>query len=350
MKLKLLTLSILMTASLLANAQFKVSTDGNLRMAYTSYHSFYLGIVDNGQWSFEHWDNGFNLWIPFNSYNTGNYKIVVKDSSGYVGIGLRYPQYRLDVNGDINTSGVYRTSSDARLKTNIKPLANCMTNLIKLNGKSYNKTLPKQSYDLSLAKGDSVKYNTILADMNKKPEVSSTQFGLIAQDVQTIFPDLVKQDASGYLSIDYMGLIPVIIEALKEQKSTIDTQSLKIKAQDSLIVSAIGQQSANINETNLSRTSANSITNDNTIAVLFDNVPNPFNQQTSIQYFIPVTSQSASLMIFDLQGKPVKTVAITKFGSNAIIINGNELSPGMFIYSLVVDGKIIDTKRMILTQ
>ncbi len=81
-----------------------------------------------------------------------------------------------------------------------------------------------------------------------------------------------------------------------------------------------------------------------------DNVPNPFNQQTSIQYFIPTTSQSASLMIFDLQGKPVKTVAITKFGSSAIIINGNELSPGMFIYSLVVDGKIIDTKRMILTE
>ncbi len=55
-------------------------------------------------------------------------------------------------------------------------------------------------------------------------------------------------------------------------------------------------------------------------------------------------------MVFDLNGKLVKTIPIVNYGSGSAIINGNELNPGMFVYSMMVDNQIIDTKRMILTQ
>jgi len=85
-------------------------------------------------------------------------------------------------------------------------------------------------------------------------------------------------------------------------------------------------------------------------AILYQNTPNPFNQQTVIQYYIPTSSQNANIMVFDLQGKLIKSLAVVTFANGSITINGNELTPGMFVYSLVVDGRIIDTKRMILTE
>jgi len=88
----------------------------------------------------------------------------------------------------------------------------------------------------------------------------------------------------------------------------------------------------------------------NASAVLYQNSPNPFSQQTNIGYFIPTSAQSASVLVFDLQGKLIATLPVTNYGTGSIIINGNSLTPGMFVYSLVVNGNIIDTKRMILTQ
>jgi DNA-binding MltR family transcriptional regulator len=49
-----------------------------------------------------------------------------------------------------------------------------------------------------------------------------TRLGFIAQDVQAIFPELVEEDAEGYLSVDYLGLIPVLVEAIKEQQVQIE--------------------------------------------------------------------------------------------------------------------------------
>ncbi|MCX4027046.1 hypothetical protein H0A36_13560 [Endozoicomonas sp. SM1973] len=49
-----------------------------------------------------------------------------------------------------------------------------------------------------------------------------TEYEVIAQEVQVEFPDLVKQDNQGYLQIDYLGLIPVLLESIKGLKSRIE--------------------------------------------------------------------------------------------------------------------------------
>jgi len=55
-------------------------------------------------------------------------------------------------------------------------------------------------------------------------------------------------------------------------------------------------------------------------------------------------------MIFDMQGSLLKTYTLTNRGSSSIEIYGGELKPGMYMYSLISDGKEIDTKKMILTE
>lgn len=114
-------------------------------------------------------------------------------NSGEMGIG-REPisKYKLSVDGDIDARS-YQTASDERLKTNIHPLSGNL--LYKLRGISYQK---KSSSD------------------------KSVYFGFIAQEMQKVYPEAVSADDKGYLSINYLSLIPVCIEAMKDQQKAID--------------------------------------------------------------------------------------------------------------------------------
>lgn len=141
----------------------------------------------------------------------------------------------MEVAGDAWIDGVYRTSSDGRLKTNIQSLnsLNCLKKIQQLNGKSYFKrNYPiidkEKEIDKLLASGKIKKSNVaeVVTFMNNQEgQISDKkQFGFIAQDIEKVFPELVSTDENGYLSVDYQGLIPVLIEALKEQQLIINKQ------------------------------------------------------------------------------------------------------------------------------
>ena len=85
-------------------------------------------------------------------------------------------------------------------------------------------------------------------------------------------------------------------------------------------------------------------------ALLYQNSPNPFTERTEISYVVPVEAQLATIYIFDMSGTQLKEYDIETFGEGCLTINANELYAGLFLYSLVVDGKLIDTKQMIITQ
>lgn len=98
-------------------------------------------------------------------------------------------------------------ASDRRFKKNIKPATNSLAKITQLQGVSYD-------------------MNT--EDFQKNNFKSSKDFGLIAQDVQKIFPEIVSEK-DGYLGIDYGKLVPVLIESIKEQQKQIDELRAIIK-------------------------------------------------------------------------------------------------------------------------
>ncbi len=118
-------------------------------------------------------------------------------SAGEVGIGTNAPQAELDVNGDIYFSGIIRDMSDRRLKADIHPVSNALEGITSLDGVSF-----------------------VMKDDTEKRR----EFGLIAQDVQSVFPDLVDADSNGILGLNYIGLIAPLIEALKELDKKISDQ------------------------------------------------------------------------------------------------------------------------------
>lgn len=125
---------------------------------------------------------------------------ISSDSEGNVGIGVLSPNYKLDVQGgDINTSGSVRASgvalaSDARYKRDIEPLDNSLEKILNIRG---------------------VSYNWRTEEFNQKHFNDRHQIGVIAQEVETQFPELVETNKDGYKSVNYPALVAPLIEAVK---------------------------------------------------------------------------------------------------------------------------------------
>ena len=86
------------------------------------------------------------------------------------------------------------------------------------------------------------------------------------------------------------------------------------------------------------------------LAKLFENIPNPFSHNTTIKYEIPTSTISAQIIVCNLQGIELKSFPISTKGIGFITINGTEFQAGMYLYTLLIDNQIVDTKRMLLTK
>ncbi|MEO1653696.1 MAG: T9SS type A sorting domain-containing protein, partial [Bacteroidota bacterium] len=87
---------------------------------------------------------------------------------------------------------------------------------------------------------------------------------------------------------------------------------------------------------------------DETPAQLFQNQPNPSDGSTVIPYFVSDHVSSAQILISDLQGRPLKKMSIQTFGEGSLDLRATDLPPGIYLYTLVVDGAPVDSKRMVI--
>lgn len=172
-----------------------------------------------------------------------------------------------------------------------------------------------------------------------EPNKKLKSIGLLAQEVEAIVPEAVTvSEVDKIKMIDYNMLVPVLIKAIQEQQSTIETLQTEIKD--------LKSAKENTKGTNIS-TDVEVVTS--SISKLEQNAPNPFSQTTEIKYFLPEARQ-ATLLIYNMNGIQIKSIPITQMGKGSIIIHGSELRPGMYLYTLIANGKEVDTKRMILTE
>jgi len=131
-----------------------------------------------------------------------------------IGTGSADQNYKLHVNGSVLCTTIrsngFIEPSDARLKENIAPISGALGKILALQGVTYNwnKTMEQ---------------NTDLTDVR--------QYGLIAQELEKVIPELVNTDAKGWKGVEYSHLVPVLIEALKEQQALINKHEATIDAQ-----------------------------------------------------------------------------------------------------------------------
>jgi hypothetical protein len=264
-------------------------------------------------------------------------------STNYAG----YFQGDVFVNGGTNSGTGYLVASDQMFKTNVDTIANIVSVIDQLKPRTF-------YFDTTNLYG--VKFS------------SKKQYGLIAQDVQTILPELVgnitkpaEYDSLGniitptvtYKNLNYDAFIAILIKGMQIQQRQNEKQDSLITTLQNQINNLTTSVTACCSNTNVRTTTPaeqNQLTinlSDKDIIVLNQNVPNPFAEQTTITYNVPEQYGYAQMIFTTVEGRILKAVDITKKGRGQVNVYSNDLSSGMYMYSLIVDGKTIDTKKMV---
>jgi hypothetical protein len=190
------------------------------------------------------------------------------------------------------------------------------------------------------------------------------KYGLIAQDIKDEFPELVKFDSTSMLyGVNYEGFVPVLLEAVKAQQTQIREKEKRINNDSIRIADLEGRVATLESEIEMiksqccssmveekSRPTASLKVNKTPQAKLYQNIPNPFTERTRIEYYLPRSTGEARLYIYDMQGYQIENYYISTFGEGSITIQGGSMQPGMYMYTLIADGREVETKKMILTK
>ena len=175
----------------------------------------------------------------------------------------------------------------------------------------------------------------------QEQNLTKTHYALDADQLEEIFPDLVYEQEDGTKSINYIEMVPILVKTISELNGKIT------ELNDKLVELENSTEVAKARENNT--LSVSGIAADATGNALYQNTPNPFKEKTVIRFKLADNVQNASICIFDMQGKMLKNLPISS-GTESVTVNGYELGAGMYLYSLIVNGQEIDTKRMILSK
>lgn len=193
-------------------------------------------------------------------------------------------------------------------------------------------------------------------------------YGLIAQDVETLLPNLVStadhevvhpmsiqngqtsviaapdpnpsKESITIKALNYTELIPIMIKGIQELNEKLiqeNSQLTKEIVEIKQMVKELKNSNANNNAPLAS-------------AYLEQNVPNPASGKTTIRYYVPISASAAKVTITNIEGQLLKVVVISNKGIGQLNIKSTELTAGAYNYSLWMDGKQVDTKRMIIAR
>jgi hypothetical protein len=287
------------------------------------------------------YDSLGNEISPETSYKSLNYNAIIPINT----------QAIIELNAKVDKS----TLSDQSIKTNVQNLNGSLDKVLAMRGVSYDWN---QSVDPQLNLD------------------SLSHVGFIAQEIAQIDSRLTYLDADTLLHVEYDKVVPILAEAIEElngkvvsQDSIIEALTNENLAQQAQIenlndrltqlencLSGILPFLCQMNNSSIQltqqevqeqlRTAINvNLSNKNTI-VLNQNVPNPFAESTMISYSIPTSVQKAQIHFYDGQGKLINSVDVIERGNGQLNVFANDLSTGVYTYSLVADGHIVSTKRM----
>lgn len=239
----------------------------------------------------------------------------------------------------IYSSGGFTLTSDKNVKKNIQDVGDAMSIINKLQPKNFEFRNDGKYASLHLPKG--------------------SHYGLLAQDLEQVLPNLVnemeqelnttppaegkeatqskeaaKKETMKIKGINYDELIPILIKAVQEQQKEIE--DLK-----EVVTSLKANATISSSDVTTIHTSG---------AYLKQNVPNPASNSTIIEFYIPASSKQAQLIIYSQDGRALKSFSTSNSGTNQVTIHAGTFTPGQYVYALLVDGKKIESKSMILTN
>lgn len=276
-----------------------------------------------------------------------NYAYFFSNPTNIQGTYAGYFVGPVNVSGYLTATGLYiptdsklnrNTASLNESKGSVSTLDKLLTmNVIEYNIKSNLKNNRKSDAGQNTTEADTEAYKELLRE--EQEMASRRHFGIDAEELQRIYPDLVIEGQDGNLAVNYVELVPILIRSIQELKQQVDELQGNPSRMDA------EARSASLED----ETTTNILSSTVHKNVLYQNTPNPFKEQTIIRFKLADNAQNAAICIFDMTGKTLKKLPISS-DMDSVSIAGYELGEGMFLYSLIVNGQVIDTKRMVISK
>lgn len=187
--------------------------------------------------------------------------------------------------------------------------------------------------------------------VNRMPLVVNQEEAGQFTAIGTLSPDSTGQQKSivEALSFNYDALIYVMINALKEQQVRIDDMEELLK--HCCLASPdkrVGENGSGVgkDKSNAIPTTTVELRNSNN-TILYQNIPNPFDGETVVNYYLPQDVNNAKMIFHNNMGQVIKEIVLEHRSDASITLKANDLARGIYTYSLVVEGRTVDTKKML---
>ncbi|TAF72817.1 MAG: hypothetical protein EAZ53_14695, partial [Bacteroidetes bacterium] len=182
---------------------------------------------------------------------------------------------RVDLTGQMYINGGIVLLSDRKIKKNISTYSNALSKILGMRGVGYDAL-----DSIEIEKFENVDDKTVVKKAKIATDSPKNRVGFVAQEMEQIAPELVYTNTiSGMKGVNYIGVVPILVEALKELNIQVESLKAEVKKLKNTKAGA---------RTDDTKSSTEKTTS---IAFLYQNSPNPFSQETTIKYSLPETVQ-----------------------------------------------------------
>jgi hypothetical protein len=247
----------------------------------------------------------------------------------------------LYVNGHNSFTGMVWATSDQMFKTNIDTIPNALQTIHLLQPKTF---------FMDTANIYGMRFD------------SERQYGVIAQQAQSVLPAIVHNlrkppmiDTLGnitkpgvsYKAVNYTALIAIMLRGIQQLSEQVNQQSQQISDLKQCTGCGNESQGRKMGSNTQPDYQMDVTLKDLSIIILNQNDPNPMKEHCVITYDIPVDFKVAQIVFKTVDGRIIKAVDITQKGKGQLNVFASDLSNGIYSYYLMLDGQIIDTKKLV---
>ena len=250
----------------------------------------------------------------------------------------RYAGYfdgNVKVTGSLQGNVVNSADVNAKNTQTLRPINSALDGIASANPFMYIVRIQVPDIGAGMAPDSTTLTGTVAPISDPVVPFGKSYYALDVNAVKQSFPALIIEDAQGNEYVNYTQLVPILVQAIKELKTELDDLKETVAASGTRKVNAATNIATN--------------TLDEGWGSISQNTPNPFTGQSTVRVSVPDDASDAYIDILTLNGASVKRIPVSN-GLSEVSLSSFEFAPGTYLYTLVVNGKVSETRRMIVNR
>lgn len=250
----------------------------------------------------------------------------------------RYAGYfdgNVKVTGSLQGNVVNSAEVNAKSTQTLRPINSALDGIASANPFMYIVRTQVPGIGTGVVPDSATLTGTVAPTSDPVVSFGKSYYALDVNAVKQSFPAPIIKDAQGNEYVNYTQLVLILVQAIKELKTELDDLKEAVASSGTRKVNAATNIATN--------------TLDEGWGSISQNTPNPFTGQSTVRVSVPDDASDAYVDILTLNGASLKRIPVSN-GLSEVSLSSFEFAPGTYLYTLVVNGKVSETRRMIVNR